>query len=277
MKKYFLLIFIPIFILLLLVVYAYKSHSNNALALALKRVFPVIIIGNNTVSIFDWEENVEIGKKLEPNFSKAELAAQLVKHLKFQILAVRLGIEITREMIDHELKFYTKDKTTDYRNVIDTYFKGNESLFVKYVVIPQVVEANLRIHYNRDFNRHSSDYNKAKDIVDKITAENFDQLAKDLSDDKLSGQFGGDLGFFEEGEILPELEKEIKTKPVGEISKDVFVSRHGYHIIFPVETADSDGKKLWHAKHILIKTTGFDDWAEQETQDIRVKYLLKFD
>jgi hypothetical protein len=277
MKKYLLLILIPIAVLALLTSYAHTAGSNNALLTALKKVFPVIIVGNNTISILDWEENVEIGKKLDLSFFKRELAEQLVKDLKLQILTAELGVEITRSMIDDELNFYKKDKTTDYKEALDRYFNGSESLFVKYVVVPQVFEANLQMHYNADFKRHSRDYQRAKDILDKVTVENFGELAKELSDDKLSGQFGGDLGFFEEGEILPELEQEIRAKPLGEVSKDIIVSRHGYHIIYPVEIAETDGKKLWHAKHILIRTTGFDDWVEDETKDIKVKYLLKFE
>lgn len=59
---------------------------------------------------------------------------------------------------------------------------------------------------------------------------NFNQVAKEKSIDKMSGQNGGYLGWFGKGETVPEFEKACFEGKIGEIQKPVKTS-FGYHII----------------------------------------------
>lgn len=54
------------------------------------------------------------------------------------------------------------------------------------------------------------------------------------------------------------------------------MTRNGYHIIYPVEISEQNGKKMWHAKHILIQTTGFDAWLVSQTNGVEAKLIKKF-
>ncbi|MFC4769885.1 peptidylprolyl isomerase [Effusibacillus consociatus] len=72
---------------------------------------------------------------------------------------------------------------------------------------------------------------EAKAILEQIKkGEDFAKLAKEKSKDKSSGEKGGDLGFFEQGQMVPEFEKVAFTLKVGEISEPV-KTPYGYHII----------------------------------------------
>lgn len=87
---------------------------------------------------------------------------------------------------------------------------------------------------------------KAEFILAQAEAgEDFSDLAKRYSDDPTK-QRGGDLGFFEKGDLLPEFEKEVFSLNPGEIK--VAKTSLGYHI---VKVEEKRGEKV-HARHILL-------------------------
>jgi len=89
---------------------------------------------------------------------------------------------------------------------------------------------------------------KAESILAQAKAgEDFSKLAETYSDDPTK-QRGGDLGFFEKGDLLPEFEKEIF--PLSPGAMKVVKTSLGYHI---VKIEDKRGEKI-HASHILLKT-----------------------
>lgn len=276
-KQFILGIAFVIAVLIGLVFYGYTTGSSNALVNGLKKVLPVAIVGGNSITISDVEENLQILKRLEPYIGGEFAYNKLIERTRNKILAAGFKLD-WESKINEELNFYIQNRDSEYSELLKNYFRGDKELFVKYVVEPRVVEALLRTYYNGDYRSNEENYNHAEALLDKVLSGNdFAALAKVESDDKLSAQFGGDLGFFKESELLPELEQQIQKGPMGEIQKSIFVSRLGYHIIWPVETAEKDlpagrqvAETLWHAKHILIQTQGFENWLKQQTDKISV-------
>lgn len=77
---------------------------------------------------------------------------------------------------------------------------------------------------------------RAEEVLNKIKeGGNFEELAKEFSDDPGSKDNGGDLGFFGKGMMVPEFEKVAFDLKSGEIS-DVVKSDFGFHIIRVEET-----------------------------------------
>jgi peptidyl-prolyl cis-trans isomerase SurA len=58
----------------------------------------------------------------------------------------------------------------------------------------------------------------------------FDELARRYSDDAASGSQGGDLGWTQNGQMVPEFEQVMNSTAKGEISEP-FESRFGWHIL----------------------------------------------
>ena len=72
---------------------------------------------------------------------------------------------------------------------------------------------------------------KRKEIKKKLDAgASFEELAKQESQDLLSKEKGGDLGYFNSGRMAPEFETAAYKLKVGQISNPV-TSPNGYHII----------------------------------------------
>ena len=76
---------------------------------------------------------------------------------------------------------------------------------------------------------------QTKRLIDSVYrrlqgGENFTELAKELSDDLGSGSEGGELGWAQPGQMVPEFEQVMNRTPVNQISQP-FESRFGWHIL----------------------------------------------
>ena len=75
------------------------------------------------------------------------------------------------------------------------------------------------------------DVNNASSILKEIRqGSDFSELARNHSIDITTSEEGGDLGFFEREDMVPEFDKAVFDMNVGDVS-DVVKSDYGYHII----------------------------------------------
>ncbi|WP_188150997.1 peptidylprolyl isomerase [Teredinibacter waterburyi] len=86
---------------------------------------------------------------------------------------------------------------------------------------------------------------KAKAKLEKMRTQilngeaNFDELAKDHSEDIGSKMGGGDLGWAQPDTFVPEFSNVINKTKVGELS-EVFKSQFGWHLLEVIERRDED-------------------------------------
>jgi peptidyl-prolyl cis-trans isomerase D len=71
----------------------------------------------------------------------------------------------------------------------------------------------------------------------------FEDLAKKNSQDEVSATKGGDLDFFNKGQMVPEFDKAAFSLPIGELS-DLVKTNYGYHIIKVAERRPASTKTL---------------------------------
>lgn len=83
---------------------------------------------------------------------------------------------------------------------------------------------------------------RAEEIWEKVTVENFAELAATYSEDG-SSERGGDLGFIARGQTVPEFEEAVFDLGIGEISSPVR-SNFGYHIITVTEKEEASGEEF---------------------------------
>ncbi len=87
-----------------------------------------------------------------------------------------------------------------------------------------------------------------KRIVDD--GEDFETVAKEVSEDPGSAPNGGDLGCFSKGQMVPEFEDAAFSLDVGEVSQPVKTD-FGYHLIQVYDKKPDEGQVC--ARHILIR------------------------
>ncbi|MGV3288870.1 peptidylprolyl isomerase PrsA [Bacillus wiedmannii] len=116
----------------------------------------------------------------------------------------------------------------DFKNQIKFKLAMNEA------IKKSVTEKDVKDHYKPEIKASHilvSDENEAKEIKKKLDAgASFEELAKQESQDLLSKDKGGDLGYFNSGRMAPEFETAAYKLKVGQISNP-FKSPNGYHII----------------------------------------------
>ena len=256
-------------LLILLSLWTYLSSSNDPVTTGLKKIYPAALVGHGMISINDWEENLIIAKKLEGNTEAVR--QQFIRVKQMDVLAQKLRIKIPHDSFTQELNYYKPGNDQDYKKILENGFAGNESLFIQYVVKPQVLDAQLRIKYHNDLNANRDAHTRAQNILAKLNqGSKFEEVAKTDSDDKATAQIGGDLGFAQIEEFVPELRNAIQNSEIGKVKPIVIISRFGYHIIYPVETAEQNEKKLWHVRHIFVTTTGYDQWLTSQLNKVSV-------
>jgi len=131
-----------------------------------------------------------------------------------------------------------------------------------------------------------SDYNtsakaKIEDLKNKIkNGANFEDIAKQYSEDKTTKSVGGDLGFIVENGSYSELYKEASTMKDSWFSWNTIENSEGYNLVKRV-SEKVDGKEV-SANHLLIcykGATGCDKEtteaeAKAKIEDLRSKFLL---
>ncbi|HUQ98008.1 MAG TPA: peptidyl-prolyl cis-trans isomerase [Gemmatimonadaceae bacterium] len=93
---------------------------------------------------------------------------------------------------------------------------------------------------------------KAESIVSQLRAgADFGALAKANSGDPSSAANGGDMGFFERGQMVPEFDNAAFTMPLNQISDPIRTPQFGYHIIKVLERRPASYKSFEEVKSKL--------------------------
>jgi parvulin-like peptidyl-prolyl isomerase len=118
---------------------------------------------------------------------------------------------------------------------------------------------------------------KAEEVAEMAkSGKDFGELAKEYSEDKLSADKGGDLGYFKKGDLIETLEVAVDSTPVGGITGPV-ESPAGYHVIKVLERtgaekAEKDDKnKDSDSKKDSGKVMAIDENTRKEITEILYK------
>jgi len=176
--------------------------------------------------------------------SNSQFKNDLKQEIKVKKLADQLGSTV---VYDAEAKNFYKENINK--------FKHPEKVRASHILIsvnPEEIaeliksdsknksldEAQLKAKVNEEI--------RAREVkVDNILAEakkdpsQFARLAKENSEDKVSAEKGGDLGFFAAQEMVPEFSKAAFALKPNTISDKPVKSQFGYHIIMVTDRAEA--------------------------------------
>ena len=156
---------------------------------------------------------------------------------------------------------YAKKSVTDKQ--IQKYYDENVygDISCKHILITPAVTDDMSDEDKTKADKEA--LQKAKDIIKKLkNGESFDDLAKEYSDDTSNKDKGGDLGYFNTGDMLEEFEKAAFALKKGKYTTTPVKTKYGYHII--LKTDEKEKPSLEDKKEEIIKTLA-DDAKSKDT------------
>lgn len=103
---------------------------------------------------------------------------------------------------------------------------------------------------------------KIKKIKSEISGDNFGELAKKHSEDKVSAEKNGDLGYFSRGRMVPAFEEVAFNLPVGEVSEPI-KTQFGYHLIKVEDKKAATTKSFDQVKSAIARNLLVEKRAEE--------------
>lgn len=115
---------------------------------------------------------------------------------------------------------------------------------------------------------------KAEDIIQRLkNGEDFGTLAKEYSDDKGSKENGGDLGYFNTGDMVEEFEKAAYALDVDEYTTEPVKTTYGYHII--MKTGEKEKPSYSKSKDTIIEKLVEEKKNEDSTISVKAMIALR--
>jgi parvulin-like peptidyl-prolyl isomerase len=186
----------------------------------------------------------------------------LEDYLKSQIISNKIYEEVTAdvEVTDQEVKQYYNDNKEKF--LVPAQVKASHIL----ALFPWVEDGSEETEEGRD-----EALDKIKMIEAKLeNGEDFEELARQYSDDQSTAENGGDLGYVSEGQMVEEFDKALFLLDEGETSK-IVETVYGFHIIKAFDRKEEYYQDFEEIEEDL-KTYLLDSYKSQEW--INFVYLL---
>jgi peptidyl-prolyl cis-trans isomerase C len=174
---------------------------------------------------------------------------------------------ILREVFMQEAQKQNIDKTDDYKTQMELARQAVmiRGLFENYRKTNPVTDAEVKAEYDKAVAANTAKEYKARHILVKTEAEakkiladlkkggNFEDIAKKQSVDKGSGAQGGDLGWQNSAQLVPEFSQAMIALKKGEMTQTPVKTEYGYHIIRLDDVRQAQLPKFEDAKPQILQ------------------------
>jgi len=256
------------------IVFVFVS-SILLLSLNAQETDPILLtVGGKDVSLSEF--NAIYNK----NNNKSDRTEESVKeyldlYIKFKLKvreAEELGLDTTVKFKE-ELAGYRKqlaqpyltDKEVTEKLIKEVYERMKYDIRGKHILIKLNPEA-----YGKDTVEAYNKIAKARERI--LNGEDFEKVAREVSEDPSVSKNGGDLGYFTALRMVYPFEVAAYTTKVGGVSHPLR-TRFGYHILQVVDKRPARGSMK--AAHIMVKIAESDTGEVLQTKEKKINELYK--
>jgi len=205
----------------------------------------------DSLVVSDEEVETEVSKRI--SYFESQLGSIQKVEDYFGKLKANIMLELSKVIRDQFIAQKMQTKLTSLLKVTPAEVQESYALLadVEIPTMPTQVEvAQIVIKPEITDDQKDKIREKLNNFRDRVyKGEDFKMLATLYSDDPGSAVKGGELGFVNRGDLVPEFERAAFRLKEGEIS-NVVQSQFGYHIVQLIERR---GEQI-NVRHILIKT-----------------------
>lgn len=225
----------------------YTQHSRSKTVRTFLSIypFPALIVDGSFISVgtaykqidyiehFGQKSNQQVGS---PDEIRAKVLDRFIEQAIIDGAAKDARLRVTEKEINEALDKVYQDNGGEkpVSEVLQSLYGMTVPEFKKLIrdqLLKQKFKENALIRVGI---RHIllTDENKAKEVLGKVAGGgNFEELAKEFSQDSKSRDKGGELGWVNRGQLPKEVEEVAFILKPGEIHPNLIKSQFGYHII----------------------------------------------
>lgn len=179
------------------------------------------------------QDEKAVDRALDEYLRRAALAQAIEKKGTLDSALVEAELEEFRRelLIGRHFNRHLRDSVDErsvenyYANNVDEY--RSESVHAAHILI--------RVDTRMTESERSAKRTQAHEIYSQLRADgDFEELAREHSQDKVSAEKGGDLGWLRKGAVDPEFSERLFALEEGEISEP-FLTPFGFHIVQKIE------------------------------------------
>ncbi len=238
---------------------------------------PVAVVNGRSLYMDNFNTRWQTYEKLLQNQKTSETAnqaknkifAQMVADETISQVASRHGLYADSAQINSEYSNQTAQSKTFTESLAK--YGLTEKTYKHYVLAPKLLQTELRVWFNFQEDLNQKQYGLAKDLLTQINnGADMSGLAKQYSQEATGKITGGDMGFLDPTELLPEMRESIYSLNIGETK--IVPNRFGIYII-KLEDKNSNHFRL---RQIYLEPENFDQWFFLQTKNYKIYKLIAF-
>jgi len=159
---------------------------------------------------------------------------------------------------------------------LDRLYGWSPEKFKAKILVPYLLQKKLGQVVSAGSDEAVTRRQTAEDVLAQLRdGADFSELAKQYSDDTVSGANGGDLDWFSRGMMVGPFEDTAFSLEPGVVS-DLIETEFGLHIIVVDEIKDVDGERTEvKARHILFALPDVGEYLQQKVDEARIKQYIE--